>query len=94
MVAAAYREDNKIEKSISAATETLRRRSEDIEARTILCSDHVIAGALENARSIADEIVTIDPDFSLEGYARNQPFRDKATLKRLVNCLRKAGLPD
>ena len=94
VLAAAYREDNKIEKSISAATETLRRRSKDIEARTILCSDHVIAGALENARSIADEIVTIDPDFSLEGYARNQPFRDKATLKRLVNCLRKAGLPD
>lgn len=94
VLAAAYREDGQIESSIAAATETLKRNSDDIEARTILCSDHVLAGTLNNARQFAGEIKSIDPDFSLAAYARNQPFRSTATLERLVDCLRTAGLPD
>ena len=94
VLAAAYREDGDIESSIAAATESLKRNQDDIEARTILCSDHVLAGSLGDAERFAEEILTIDPDFSVASYARNQPFRDAATLERIVESLCKAGLPD
>jgi DNA-binding SARP family transcriptional activator len=94
VLAAAYRENGDIESSISAAMESLKRNRDDIEARAILCSDQILAGSLDDAKRFAEEILTIDPDFSVANYASKQPFRDAATLDRLADCLRKAGLPE
>jgi TolB-like protein/two-component SAPR family response regulator len=94
VLAAACRENGDIENSIGAAMESLKRNADDIEARAILCSDYVLAGSLSDAKRFADEIMTLNPDFSIANYTSNQPFRDPATLHRLVDCLRKAGLPD
>jgi TolB-like protein/Flp pilus assembly protein TadD len=94
VLAAACRENGDLESSIGAAMESLKRNEDDIEARAILCSDHILAGSLDDARRFAKEIMTIDPDFSITNYADKQPFRNTATLDRLVDCLREAGLPD
>jgi hypothetical protein len=43
---------------------------------------------------MAQEILTIDPAFSIAGYAESQPYKDADTLRRLMVSLRQAGLPD
>jgi hypothetical protein len=43
---------------------------------------------------LAQDIIGIDPSFSLAKYAENQPYRDAATLERLIESLRAAGLPE
>ena len=94
VLAAAYREHGEIESSIATATNSILRDEGDIEARAILCSDHAMLVSLDDAKRVAQEILAIDPDFSLAHYAGTQPFRDEATLDRLIASLRRAGLPD
>ena len=66
----------------------------DIEARLVLCSDYDIAGRQEEAEKTAREVMQIDPIFSIAKYVENQPYKDKLTLTRLGEGLRKAGLPE
>ena len=42
--------------------------------------------------SAAIEVLRIDPDFSIEYFAKTSPIKDPADRKRLIIALRKAGL--
>ena len=42
--------------------------------------------------SAAIEVLRIDPDFSIEYFAKTSPIKDPADRKRLISALRKAGL--
>jgi adenylate cyclase len=93
LLAAAYRDNGEIGKSISAAEHSLRLSPEDLNARLILCSDYGFAGQHQQARKVAQEIVAIEPKFSLAKYAESQHYKDGQALTRLVDSLRAAGLP-
>lgn len=93
LLATAYRDSDEIELSIAAAREAARLDPQHTDALATLCSDHVFAGNIEEARRIALEIVKINPEFRLDSFAAKHPYRDKATLKRLVEALETAGLP-
>jgi hypothetical protein len=49
-------------------------------------------GREEDAHSEAAEVLEIDPEFSLERYAKTLPFKNKSNKDRYVDALRKAGL--
>ena len=51
-------------------------------------------GQQEEAVKTAQEVMQIDPTFSIAKYVENQPYKDEMTVKRLVESLRKAGLPE
>lgn len=93
ILAAAYRDYGAVDLSIPAAIESLRLNQKSTEARLILCSDYQLAANHEQARRVADEIIASEPEFRLSIYAKSQPYRDPATLKRLLATLREAGLP-
>jgi TolB-like protein len=94
VLAAAYRGNGDIGGSISVAKKSIKISPSDIEARLILCSDYYLADQREKAASVAQEIVAIDPQFSVAKYAESQPYKDQETLSRLVENLRGAGLPE
>jgi class 3 adenylate cyclase/tetratricopeptide (TPR) repeat protein len=94
VLAAAYRDDGKVDLSIPAAQEAARLDPEQTEARIILCSDYELKNAHDEARRLASEIVAIDPSFRLSSYAESQPYKNAATRERLIESLRAAGLPE
>ncbi len=53
---------------------------------------YIIMGHADEARAEAEEVIKINPKFSLESYAKTLPFKNQAQLDRLVEALRKAGL--
>ena len=93
LLATAYRDSGKIELSIPAANESMKREQGN-DARLILCSDYLRLSKPDEARSIADEIRAADPEFGLAAYAKSQPYKNPATLDNLISSLRTAGLPD
>jgi hypothetical protein len=50
-----------------------------------------LVGRQEEARAEAAEVMRIDPQFSLERYAKTLPIR-QALIDQLVEAWRKAGL--
>ena len=62
-----------------------------LDHRCALAGTHVLARRDEEARSEAAEVTRIDPQFSLERYARTIPFR-QPLVDELVKAWRKAGL--
>lgn len=93
VLAAAYRDSGAVDLSIPAAIESLRLNPKSTAARLILCSDYQLAANHEQARRVADEVIASEPEFRLSTYAKSQPYRDPATLERLLATLREAGLP-
>ena len=47
---------------------------------------------MKKQRTHATEVLGINPKFSLESYAKTQPYKNKDDLDRYVAALRKAGL--
>jgi class 3 adenylate cyclase/tetratricopeptide (TPR) repeat protein len=94
ILAAAYLELGELQNSISAAKKGTEINPKDIDARLMLCSGYNFAGLSQEARTTAREVIKVNPSFSLENYAETQPYRDEATLKRLIGSLREAGLPE
>lgn len=62
--------------------------------RTWLAAAYAGVGLLEDARWEAQEILALDPEFTTDQVARSLPIRDPGCRERLVNDLRRAGLPD
>jgi len=94
LLAAAYRDSGEIGKSISAAEHGIELSRGELEARLVLCSDYSLAGQRQQAQRMAKEIIAVEPMLSLTRYAESQPYKHQATLRRLINSLREAGLPD
>jgi hypothetical protein len=49
-------------------------------------------GREKEARAEAAEVLRIKPDFSVENYARANPFKDPAIVEHRKELLRKVGL--
>jgi len=93
LLAAAYRDNGQFGKSISAAEHSRRLSPDDGDARLVLCSGYSLAGQHQQARKVAQQIVAIEPQFSLARYAETQPYKDAEALTLLVDSLKAAGLP-
>jgi len=94
LLAVAYRECGELGRSISAAQEAIRRSPDDLDARVILCTDYSLSGRKERAKTLAREILAINPVFSTAAYVEKEPYKDIATVSRLTESLLAAGLPD
>jgi hypothetical protein len=94
MLATAYRDVGEIGTSISTAESGLKLDPNDREIKVVLCSDYSLAGQPQRARALARDIISAEPMFSVRSYAGSQPYQDIATLDRLCEGLRQAGLPE
>jgi TolB-like protein/DNA-binding winged helix-turn-helix (wHTH) protein/Tfp pilus assembly protein PilF len=64
------------------------------QIRVWLAAAYVSAGFMEEAEWEVDEILIINPDFSLKSVETFYPFHDPLYRDRFITDLRKAGLPD
>jgi adenylate cyclase len=94
VLAAAYRDGGQFEKSIAAAERGIRMSPGDRDLKIVLCSAYSLAGQPQRAQILARDLVAAEPGFSLRTYLASQAYREAATLKRLSDSLRQAGLPD
>ena len=90
----AYREAGRYEEAIAACQEAIRRQPNNEFAHLILASTYIVAGREPEARAEAAEALRINPMFSLKRLAKVRPHIDPENTARMVDALRKAGLPE
>jgi len=72
----------------------LRRSPENLFAHVGLAATYSALGREKDAQAEAEEILRIDPKFTLEAFAKGILFKNQADIDRTIEALRKAGLPD
>jgi TolB-like protein/class 3 adenylate cyclase len=90
-LAGAYRFLGRYDEAIATFKKLLQLQPDYLPARASLAATYVMAGREEEARAEAAEVMRIDPQFSLERFAKTFPFR-QALVDQLVEAWRKAGL--
>jgi adenylate cyclase len=88
----ACRETGRYEEGIAALKKCLQLAPNDVLANLNLASLYTYAGRQDEARAAVAEIQRIEPDFSLERFARRTPWKEGPKRDRLIESLRKAGL--
>ena len=92
ILAAAYRDASQYDIAISAAKEAIRLRPDSTNGLVLLAS--ILATQWpELAREAVEKVLALDPDFSLNDYASQHPYKDRKMLEALLANLRRVGLP-
>ena len=87
-----YRMIGQYQEAITQYKKALRLAPNNILAHLCLAGTYSLLGRDEEARAEVEEILRINPKFSLESYAKTLPYKNQAQLDRYVEALRKAGL--
>jgi adenylate cyclase len=90
----AFREAGRFEEAVSAFKKGIQRAPDFIIAHTGLGVTYSLMGRDKEARAEAEEILRINPEFSVDQFERTtlQYWKDKSVSDRIVNVLRKMGL--
>jgi len=91
ILATTYRFLGRYDEAIATYKKLLQREPEYLPAHAGLAATYVLVGRQEEARAEAAEVMRIDPQFSLERYAKTWPLRQEL-VDQGVEALRKAGL--
>jgi Tfp pilus assembly protein PilF len=74
--------------------ELLSRWPDNFLGHVSLAMNYAAWGHDDEAHAAAKEVLRIDPNFSAHRLARTYPYKDPAQAARVLELLRKAGLPD
>jgi len=89
----ALRNAGQFEEAVSAYKKGLQRAPDDIIAHIGLGTAYSLMGREKEARAEAEEVLRINPKFSLDYFAKSSaPYKDQSEIDKVVNALRKAGL--
>ena len=80
------------EDAIEIHKELLKRTPDRFGVHLYLTATYNASGREEEARHQAEELLRLDPSFSLDRIAEVLPIKDEAVLERFISDLRKAGL--
>ncbi len=88
----AYRLTEQYEVAIAVYKRVLHRNPDDMRAHTGLAATYSLLGREEQAFAQAEQILRIEPKFSLEYFVKTLPFKNQADTELYIDSLRKAGL--
>jgi TolB-like protein/Flp pilus assembly protein TadD len=88
----AYWLAGRCEEAIPVCRKAILVSPNNIGAHLYLAGNYVSLGRIEEARAEAQEVLRIDPKFSLAHWGRILPFKNQADTERFIDALRKAGL--
>jgi adenylate cyclase len=77
---------------IEASKMVLKRSPNNLFAHIQLVGAYSASGRDEEARQQAEEVLRVDPAFSVEKYEETLPIKDRAEAERFITDLRMAGL--
>lgn len=92
ILARAYYLCNRNEEAIAVANEILNRSQNDLDAHLILAYANAVTDRIIYAQQAARDILRIRPGFTLEEYAKSQPYKDQRILEKIIQMLQIAGL--
>ncbi len=92
MSSMAYRVNGRYEEAYGEAKKAAERDPKSQLAQIALAATSILTGHEKEARDAAEEVLKINPTFSVERYGRNLPFKDKSQIDLVTDALRKAGL--
>lgn len=91
ILAAAHRVRGDDAKAVECATDAIAVNQNDLIGRLVLASVYVRSGKHDLAARMVEDVHRIEPAFSLERFAKGQPYRDPDLLAQFVADLEKAG---
>jgi adenylate cyclase len=90
----ALRTANRIEEATAAYKKASEKAPNWFWPHAALAAVYSMLGRDEEARAEAVEVLRINPRFSLEWVDRVAAYKDRAPVKKFIDVMRKAGLPD
>lgn len=92
ILARAYHLCDLNEEAIAVTKEILNRSQDDLDALLILAYTSAVLGRMKDAHQAVREIIRLNPGFTLEEYAKFQPYKDQRILEKIIQTLQIAGL--
>jgi len=87
-----YAYTGQYEEAIKWCEKAVRQEPNDLLARMMMTVVYSLSGRNENARAEADEVLRIQPKFSLEKFEKKITYKREVDKERFLGALRKAGL--
>jgi adenylate cyclase len=82
------------EEAVSVYKNGLRINPEDVHTHACLAATYNLLGRKEEAIAEVAEVLRIDPKFSLGSYLKGRLYKNPEDLKREIEAMRMAGLPE
>jgi TolB-like protein/Tfp pilus assembly protein PilF len=82
------------EEAVAQCKKATIREPNNLGAQLSLTVAYGLSGRDEEARATAQEVLRINPKFSLERLSKSLVYKNRADKDRFIDALRKAGLPD
>jgi adenylate cyclase len=89
----AYFMTGQYDKSIETFKKAVHVNPDYLIAHAFLAACYSSLDHQTEAAAEAEEVLRINPKFTLESYAKTLPYKNKADIERYVAALKKAGLP-
>jgi adenylate cyclase len=80
--------------ALAAAHQAASHGSDHFSNHRSLAMAYAQLGCEDEARRHAEQVLRIDPNFSIQASAQRLPYKYKSDLDHFVNGMRKAGLPE
>jgi len=90
----AYYMTNQYDKAIETFKKAVQINPDFLVAHAFLTASYSELDRQTEAAAEAEEVLRINPKFSLKSYAKTLPYKNKADIERYLTALRKAGLPE
>ncbi|MBT8368506.1 MAG: hypothetical protein KJP23_27755, partial [Deltaproteobacteria bacterium] len=91
---AMYRNIKNYDEALIWAEKAVKRQPLNFFARINRCSVYSLSGRIEEARLEADEVMKLNPKFSLKRLEKSIAYKNPEVKKRFIDALRNAGIPD
>jgi adenylate cyclase len=89
----ALRITGRYEEAVSAYKKSLQREPNNIFAHVGLAGTYSMMGRDKEARAVAEEVLRLNPNFSLASYSRIlSMFKDQSEMDKFIQALSKTGL--
>jgi adenylate cyclase len=92
-LALAYFQTGDCREALTVCEKGLNRQPDNLNSHVITAIVYASCGREEDARKEANEVLRINPKFSVESYSRILPYKNPSDRDRSVQGMRKAGLP-
>jgi len=92
VLSAAFYGSDKFEEALDAAEISIETDPNNLDALLLIVAANASIGRLESAREAACKVLLLKPDFSIETFAKNHPYKDQSQLEKMISKLQQAGL--
>jgi adenylate cyclase len=80
------------DEAISTFKKALQLNPNMLSLHAFLAACYISSNRQQEAAAEVEEVLRINPKFSLESYAKTLPYKNKSDIERYISALRKAGL--